>query len=118
MIADQFLESQLWDLLWTRVSQSLKPQQAQSNEQMNGAQENSSTAEAQQQQILMSSSLISPDWMVLSPNGYISILQLTSKILTVSTQNCVNFLIKEDSSMFDSISYMLSDKFLTSLKKK
>ena len=128
MIADQFLETQLWDMLWARVSQSLKPQPTQSNEQMVGfsdaanmASNNALTgAEVNQdgQQILMSSSIISPDWVVLSPNGYISILQLASKILTMSTQNCINSLIREDSSMFDSLSYMLSDRFLLSLKKK
>ena len=130
MIADQFLETQLWELLWARVSQSLKPQPAQSNEQMIGfsdAASNSALAGAtaateanlaSEQQILMSSSVISPDWIVMSPNGYISILQLASKILTMSTQNCINSLIREDSSMFDSLSYMLSDRFLVSLKKK
>ena len=130
MIADQILDTQLWDLLWSRVSQSLKPQQTQSNEMMplNGDDQTTTQAtdadgggggaQLQQQQILMSSSTVSPDWMVLSPNGYISILQLASKILTMSTQNCVNLLLREDSSMFDSLSYMLSDRFLSSLKKK
>ena len=123
MIADQFLETQLWDMLWARVSQSLKPQPAQSNEQLVGFSDAANLASAADikdpdgQQILMSSSNISPDWVVLSPNGYISILQLASKILTMSTQNSINSLIREDSSMFDSLSYMLSDRFLLSLKK-
>lgn len=122
MIADQFLETQLWDMLWARVSQSLKPQPAQSNEQLVGFSDAANLAlvdakDPDGQQILMSSSNISPDWVVLSPNGYISILQLASKILTMSTQNCINSLIREDSSMFDSLSYMLSDRFLLSLKK-
>jgi fused-like protein len=30
MMADQFLETQLWDLLWSRVSQSLKPNDQES----------------------------------------------------------------------------------------
>jgi len=33
MIADQFLESSLWDLLWSRINYSLKPQQQQLNEE-------------------------------------------------------------------------------------
>jgi hypothetical protein len=73
---------------------------------------------------------------LISPNGLISVIQLTSKMLTMvrmqkniwkkknnfsfcfqSTQNFVTLLIKEESIMFDSLSYMLTDGFLTVLKK-
>lgn len=51
MIADQFLETKLWDLLWNRISQSLKPDQEKNSDD---------------EQILDSE----PDWTLLSPNGY------------------------------------------------
>ena len=35
----------------------------------------------------------------------------------MSTQNCVTLFIKNDSIMFDSLSYMLSDNFMNSLRK-
>jgi hypothetical protein len=99
MIADQFLESSLWDLLWSRINYSLKPQQQQLNEEQPGI-------------------VAEPDWTFLSPNGFVSILQLASRMLTMSTQNCIALFVKDDSIMFDSLSYMLSDRFLNSLRKK
>ena len=94
MIADQFLETRLWDMLWSKVSNSLKPQ-------------------AEEEEALL---MPEPDWGLLSPGGFISVLNLASRMLTMSSQNCVALFIKDDSIMFDSLSYMLSDRFLTSLK--
>jgi len=104
MIADQFLDTSLWDLLWSRINFSLKPQQQQ---QM--------SSDDQQTEVNL---VNEPDWTFLSPNGFISILQLASRMLTMSTQNCITLFVKDDSIMFDSLSYMLSDRFLNSLKKK
>ena len=99
MIADQFLETSLWDLLWSRVNFSLKPQQQQLTDDQPDL-------------------VLEPDWTFLSPNGFISILQLASRMLTMSSQNCITLFVKDDSIMFDSLSYMLSDRFLNSLKIK
>ncbi len=93
MIADQILESHLWDYLWTRVLQSLKPNESDEEE-----------------------TLEQPDWTFLSPTGFISVLSLVSRMLTLSTHNCVALFVKDDSTMFDSLSYMLSERFFDSLK--
>jgi hypothetical protein len=98
MIADQFLETKLWDLLWSRISQSLKPDQEKNSDD---------------EQILDSE----PDWTLLSPNGYFYLLQLASTMLTMSTQNCITLILKEDCILFDTLSYMLSNSFLNGLKK-
>lgn len=102
MIADQFIETTLWDLLWTRVSQSLKPHT-----------EEQEVNQQQDDQMIISE----PDWTFFSPGGFISVLNLTSRMLTMSTQNCITLFVKDDSIMFDSLSFMLSDHFLNSLKK-
>ena len=101
MIADQFIETTLWDLLWARVSQSLKPQTEEQD------------LNQQDDQMVISE----PDWTFFSPGGFISVLNLTSRMLTMSTQNCITLFVKDDSIMYDSLSYMLSDHFLSSLKK-
>ena len=103
MIADQFLDTQLWDLLWTLISQSLKPEST------------SPTNEQQEDEML--STLANPDWTLLSPNGYLSLLQLASRMLTMSPQNCSTLICKDENVMFDTLSYMLSDRFLINLKK-
>lgn len=102
MIADQFLETQLWDLLWSRVSQALKPAAAMADEPME-------TEQTEEQHMVIGE----PEWTFLSPSGFISVLNLASRMLTMSTQNCVTLFIKNDSIMFDSLSYMLSDCFMT-----
>lgn len=100
MIADQFLETQLWDLLWSRVSQALKPAAATTDMD--------EPMETEEQQMVIGE----PEWTFLSPSGFISVLNLASRMLTMSTQNCVTLFIKNDSIMFDSLSYMLSDCFM------
>lgn len=102
MIADQFVDTQLWDILWSRVIQSLKPDQSQ-------------VKENEEDQMLLS--LLNPDWNLLSPNGFTFLLQLASRMLTMSPQNCIALIVKEDNIMFDALSYMLSDRFLNSFKK-
>ena len=104
MIADQFLETELWDLLWSRAIHSLKPSQQQQQQQQ----------QTEEQMLL---TLTDPDWTYLSPNGFVSILQLTARMLTMSTQNCIAVLFKDDNIMFDCLACMLSDGFLNSLKK-
>jgi hypothetical protein len=103
MIADQFNDTQLWDLLWSRIIQSLKPED---QFQQFGQEDD---------QIPMS--LHDPDWNLLSPKGYTFLLQLASRMLTMSPQNCIALIVKEDNIMFDALSYMLSDRFLNALKK-
>ena len=110
MIADQYLETHLWDLLWSRVSQSLKPDETQSNT------ENTNLISDQHNEDAPSA-FSNPDWTLLSPNGYLSLLQLASRMLTMSPQNCTALILKEENVMFDTISYMLSEKFLFNLKK-
>ena len=107
MIADQYLETHLWDLLWSRICQSLKPDETQSNEDQS----------TEQHEDTMLSTLANPDWTLLSPNGYLSLLQLASRMLTMSPQNCAALILKEDNFMFDTLSYILSEKFLVNLKK-
>ena len=109
MIADQYLDTHLWDLLWSRVSQSLKPDET-SSENANAISENQSEED-------LFSTLSNPDWTLLSPSGYLSLLQLASRMLTMSPQNCTALIMKEENVMFDTISYMLSEKFLFNLKK-
>lgn len=113
MIADQFLETNLWTLLWQRVAQSLKPE----NE----------SADDESEQVLSikggggsgnEESLEPIDWTLISPNGYLSLLQLASRMFTVSSQNCAALIMREDSLMFDSMSCMLTERFLTSIKKR
>ncbi len=90
MIADQLLDSHLWDYLWARVLQSLKP--CQSGGEVEEEEENYDKAEQ-------------PDWTFLSPAGFISVLNLASRMLTMSSQNCVALFVKDDSTMFDSLRY-------------
>lgn len=112
MIADQFLETSLWDMLWARISQSLKPEQEQANEANNANNIESLTAQNQLP------CLQSPfDWTFLSPNGYLYLLQLASRMLTMSAQNCIALILKDDYVMFDTLSYILSDRFLKSIKQ-
>ena len=75
MIAVQFLETGLWDLLWTRVNQSLKP-----NRDINL---NTSNNYTQDDLLKQQDEIQQPDWMLLSPNGLVSILQLASRLLTM-----------------------------------
>jgi hypothetical protein len=103
MIADQYLDTHLWDLLWSRISQSLKPN------------DNESGSEKNEDELISTSA--NPDWTLLSPNGYLSLLQLSSRMLTMSPQNCASLILKEENVMFDTISYMLSENFLLNLKK-
>lgn len=112
MIADQFLETSLWDLLWSRVLQSLKPEQDQANDNFSSNMnndENSSNVGSSNEEPL--------DWTLISPHGYLCLLQLASRMLTISTQNCVTLILKDDYIMFDTLSYMLSDRFLNSIKQ-
>ena len=104
MIADQFLDTELWGILWSRAIQSLKPQSSPQ------------TGDPIQNEEQMLLTLTDPDWTFMSPNGFISILQLTSRMLTMSTQNCIAVLFKDDNIMFDCLACMLSDGFLNSLK--
>lgn len=92
MIADQFLETGLWDLLWQRIGVFLKPE---NDENTNFA----------------------FDWTFLSPNGYLYLLQLSSRMLTMSSQNCIALILKDDYVMFDALGYILSDRFLASIKQ-
>ena len=103
MLADQFLETHLWDLLWSRISQSLKPSDTESSSEKN------------EDDLICT--LANPDWTLLSPNGYFSLLQLGSRMLTMSPQNCASLILKEENVMFDTISHMLSESFLLNLKK-
>lgn len=100
MIADQYLHTHLWDLLWSRISQSLKP--SETNSERNNDD--------------LISTLANPDWTLLSPNGYLSLLQLGSRMLTMSPQNCASLILKQENVMFDTISHMLSENFLLNLK--
>ncbi|CAF0816845.1 unnamed protein product, partial [Brachionus calyciflorus] len=93
MIADQFLETNLWDLLWQRISQFLKPEDNEEN---------------------LDNSYF--DWTFCSPNGYLYLLQLSTRMLTMSSQNCISLILKDDYVMFDALSYILSDRFLNSIK--
>lgn len=118
MIADQFLESGLWTMLWTRVSQSLKSElnsdspDTDSADPMSTRPATSTSPASHQQQT-------SPiDWRFISPSGYLSLLQLASRMLTISTQNCAALVLRDDSLMFDTLSCMLSERFLTSVKKR
>ena len=117
MIADQFLESNLWNMLWSRVAQSLKPE-------LSIAAETTETNEVQAVVLKEDSAFRgneneSLDWTLISPNGYLHLLQLASKMLTISTQTCVSLILKEDDLiMFDTLSCMLSERFLNSIKIK
>lgn len=113
MIADQYLETQLWELLWSRISQSLKLEQEQNNENLG----NNNIESLNQANQLPSSSQNPFDWTFLSPNGYFYLLQLASRMLTMSTQNCIALILKDDCIMFDTLSYILSDRFLNSIKQ-
>lgn len=114
MIADQFLESNLWTMLWSRVAQSLKPVDLSENNETETVEtvETTSTARTNIE------SQASIDWTLISPNGYLSLLQLASRMLTVSTQNCAALILRDDSLMFDTLSSMLSERFLSSVKKR
>lgn len=100
LMSDLFLEFNLWNLLWTRVCQSLKP-----NKEIEVSDSSEDTK------------LNEPDWVLLSPHGMMLTLQLASRLVTMSTQNCVLLLIKEDNLMLDCLSLMLSDDFINALKK-
>jgi fused len=101
MISDLFLEFNLWNLLWSRVCQSLKPNREIEVDD-SGEDNNKSNV---------------PDWVLLSPHGMMLTLQLASRLVTMSTQNCVLLLIKEDNLILDCLSLMLSDDFINALKK-
>lgn len=75
MIADQFLESSLWDLLWSRVSQSLKPNREVTSATSDAANQDENNKQAE--------TIQEPDWVLISPNGLVSVMQLTSKMLTM-----------------------------------
>ena len=78
MIADQLVETGLWDLLWTRVSQGLKP-----NREVNSVTPESNSNQNQEDTARPAESMQDPDWILISPNGLISVIQLTSKMLTM-----------------------------------
>lgn len=104
-------------MLWTRVAQSLKPDVNEVNmdsEQATIRQTTPPTSRVGGEQY--ESSLV--DWTFISPSGYLSLLQLASRMLTVSTQNCAALVLKDDSLMFDTLSCMLSERFLISVKKR
>lgn len=77
MIADQYLETGLWDLLWTRVNQSLKPNRDYNPQESTTASPNADADMGKQMEQQ------EPDWMLISPNGLVSVLQLTSRLLTM-----------------------------------
>lgn len=123
MIADQFLESGLWTMLWTRVSQSLKPELDDENPTSSevGVADHASSSSASNKnnnETASSSNAESLfDWTFISPSGYLSLLELASRMLTVSTQNCAALVLRDDSLMFDTLSCMLAERFLVSVKK-
>ena len=90
MIADQLVETGLWDLLWTRVSQALKPNResnsavSESNNNNNNNQEDTSRPIEVIQE---------PDWVLISPNGLVSVIQLTSKMLTMVNRESFFFVM-------------------------
>lgn len=92
MIADQFLETGLWDLLWQRIATFLKPENEENTD-------------------------LNFDWTFMSPNGYLYLLQLSTRMLTMSSQNCIALILKDDNVMFDALGYILSDRFLASIKQ-
>jgi hypothetical protein len=123
MIADQFLETSLWDLLWSRVIQSLKPDQEQSNEN-SSSHANNETFTNNPDEALNSMAGSSEsaeatvlDWTLISPHGYLCLLQLASRMLTISTQSCIALILKDDYVMFDTLSYILTERFLNGIKK-
>ncbi|RNA34071.1 Serine threonine- kinase 36 [Brachionus plicatilis] len=92
MIADQFLDTNLWDLLWQRIGTFLKPENDENTD-------------------------LNFDWTFMSPNGYLYLLQLSARMLTMSSQNCIAMILKDDYVMFDALGYILSDRFLASIKQ-
>ena len=79
MIADQLVETGLWDLLWTRVSQGLKP----NRETSSAISDNNNNNNNQKDTARPAEAIQEPDWVLISPNGLISVIQLTSKMLTM-----------------------------------
>ena len=124
MIADQYLESQLWDLMWTSVVQSLKPSNAAATAATTTTtatvvsprlgEKSSLIVNNNNDEDALTLSLLDPDWMLVSPNGYMFLLQLALRMTTMSAQNYATLVARSDNVMFDALSYFLSDKFLNS----
>lgn len=106
LLVDQFLESNLWNMLLSKVSLTLKS---------NLNYDNLDTESLQQ---INENDVEYVNWAMISPNGYLHLLEIASKMLAMSTQNCVAFILKDDCIMFDTLSCMLSERFLSSIKKR
>jgi hypothetical protein len=81
MIADQLVDTGLWDLLWTRVSQGLKPNRETNS--VTPESNNNNNNQNQEDTARPAETIQDPDWVLISPNGLISVIQLTSKMLTM-----------------------------------
>ena len=112
MIANQIIETNLWRELWLKINKSIEENQLSNNL----AQNSESNCEAENN--TSSTNISSPDWTLLSPTGYQNLLHISTRMFTMSTQNCVTLIAKDDLLMFDTLSYMISDNFLSSFKQR
>lgn len=95
-------------MLWSRVNKSVGESE-QTISSSSNLQENNELAAP--------STLSPPDWLLLSPAGFLQLIRLTTRMLTLSTQNCISLFSKTDPVIFDTLSYILSDLFLLHFKK-
>jgi hypothetical protein len=103
-MAEKILQDCLWNALWSRAIQTLRPAASSSGE---------TEGNVDDREVILAQAPV--DWLLISPNGYTNLLKLSSQTLTMSAQNCAQMLAKQDSSMFDSLSYMLSGRFLSAV---
>jgi hypothetical protein len=128
LIADQLLDDRFWSVMWYRVEKSLDTNNTGSSSNNNDPSQsaarsrNADTAAVvvtanKNMEKSTSSYVAGGDWSLISPYGYLDLARLTLRVMTMSAQNCVYLIAKDKSHMFDVLSSMLSDEFLSSMRQ-